>query len=218
MQFFSGNFSTFGCILILLANPAYSQTDAPDPLDPFDPKWDENLAPFERLEIVSNVLGLTSGGQALVNKATTFEGATAIFADPTGFGFTVGLSGDYLFDFDKASLKPEAKKALEEVLEMYADYGGTNVTVEGHTDSKGSNAYNQKLSVRRASTVENWFVENGIEKRLLRSRGLGETTPVAKNSINGRDNPEGRALNRRVEIKVKTTKKVNHLPIASGAE
>jgi len=137
-------------------------------------------------------------------------------SDPTGFGFTVGLSGDYLFDFDKASLKPKAQDALAGVLKLYDEYGGTEIQIEGHTDAKGADSYNQDLSVRRASSVSDWLANNGIAKTLLVSRGFGETKPVAKNSIGGKDNPEGRALNRRVEIKVTTTKKVSHLPLVKN--
>lgn len=222
MQSIPGSLSVLCFATILLTNVAYSQSNKPNPLDPFDPLWDQNVALFKNTKIIfktldlkGDFLGLNSGRKKLISNESDFEGATSISSDPTGFGFIVDLSGDYLFDFDKSLLKPEAQKALEAVLEMYIKYGGTSVTIEGHTDSKGLNDYNQKLSLRRATTVEDWFIANKIDKTLLSSLGLGETTPIAKNSINGKDNPDGRALNRRVEIKIKTTKKVTHLQIIS---
>ncbi|WP_193222061.1 OmpA family protein [Amylibacter sp. SFDW26] len=218
------------CLTAFAGNSSLAQTVSADPLASI---LYENPDPFLRQDlskVVSNYgtngsgVKLALGGisliiteNSLVSGASTIDGATNIFSDPNGFGFTVGLSGDYLFDFDKAALKPEAETALQKVMALYAEYGGENITIEGHTDSKGSDAYNQKLSVKRAQSVEKWLAKNGIETSSLTSVGLGETKPVAPNSIGGRDNPDGRALNRRVDIKVTTTKKVNHLPTISNS-
>jgi len=101
------------------------------------------------------------------------------------------------------------------VLTLYKDYQGTNIKVEGHTDAKGSDDYNLDLSKRRAESVKQWFESSGIDSSLVTTQGYGETKPVAENTKSGKDNPEGRALNRRVEIVVKTKKKVNHLPTIS---
>ncbi len=78
-----------------------------------------------------------------------------------------------------------------------------NVMIEGHTDSKGTEAYNQKLSERRARAVYNYFVDKGINRSRMQTVGYGETRPIASNTNpNGSDNPEGRAINRRAELKV----------------
>lgn len=77
------------------------------------------------------------------------------------------------------------------------------VMIEGHTDSKGTEPYNQKLSERRAQAVFNYFVDKGISSSRMQTIGYGETRPIASNTKpNGSDNPEGRALNRRVELRV----------------
>lgn len=166
-------------------------------------------------DLTNGSIALVVSKRSLVSNVTSVSGATSITGDPTGFGFTIGLSGDYLFEFDKDTLTPKAQAALESVLTLYKDYAGTNIKVVGHTDAKGSNDYNLDLSKRRASSVKEWFKTAGIDASLLTTKGYGETKPVAENTKNGKDHPEGRALNRRVEIVVKTKKKVNHLPTVS---
>ena len=165
-------------------------------------------------DIRSVALQLTK--QRLVSDAQPLRGATAIVSDPTGFGFTIGLSGDYLFDFDQFALTASAQEALRDVLALYDEYGGTLVEISGHTDSKGSDSYNQELSEKRAAAVSTWFKENGIDPDVITALGYGETQPVAENEIDGADNPNGRALNRRVDIKVVTEKRVNSLPTTEG--
>jgi len=129
-------------------------------------------------------------------------------ADVTGYGYKVSLSGDVLFEFDKATLKPEAKETLQKVVLLATKANAIEIRVEGHTDSKGSNAYNQKLSERRAEAVKSWLVAKGhIEPDIIKAVGFGETRPVADNTTaDGKDNPEGRAKNRRVDIYVKKPK------------
>ena len=74
--------------------------------------------------------------------------------------------------------------------------------IEGHTDSIGSDSYNQALSERRAQAVKAYLVSKGISATRLSTEGKGESEPIADNTKNGRDNPEGRAMNRRAELKV----------------
>ena len=161
-------------------------------------------------DIRSVALQLTK--QRLVSDAQPLRGASAIVSDPTGFGFTIGLSGDYLFEFDQFVLTPSAQEALLDVLALYDEYGGTLVEISGHTDSKGSDNYNQDLSEKRAAAVSTWFTENGVDPDMITALGYGETRPVANNEIDGADNPQGRSLNRRVDIKVVTERRVNSLP------
>jgi OOP family OmpA-OmpF porin len=106
------------------------------------------------------------------------------------------------FDFDKANIKKEFAPVLDEAAQILKDNPKVKVTVEGHTDSKGTDAYNQKLSERRAKAVKQYLVSRGVEASRLDTVGKGEKEPIADNTKNGKDNPEGRALNRRAELKV----------------
>ena len=99
------------------------------------------------------------------------------------------------FDFDKATLKPEAKAVLNEAAALLAKHDRVVVEVAGHTDSTGPEAYNQKLSERRAMAVQDYLVEQGVRASRLSAKGYGEAMPVASN-----DSKEGRAENRRVEL------------------
>jgi outer membrane protein OmpA-like peptidoglycan-associated protein len=118
----------------------------------------------------------------------------------------IELSGDILFDFDKATLRPEAAPVLERVAEVIRKYGKPMVRIEGHTDSKGNHDYNVKLSQRRADSVKDWLVKKGAIGGTLVTKGLAEAQPVAPNqNPDGSDNPEGRQKNRRVEIVVRKT-------------
>jgi outer membrane protein OmpA-like peptidoglycan-associated protein len=115
----------------------------------------------------------------------------------------IELAADVLFDFDKATIKPEAAAALHTVGEIIKDKGkGRNVRIDGHTDGKGSATYNQKLSERRAESVEQWLAQKeGLGQVKMTTQGFGMTKPVAPNTKpDGSDDPEGRQKNPRVEI------------------
>jgi OOP family OmpA-OmpF porin len=116
---------------------------------------------------------------------------------PPAKGTKLGTVGEAYFDFDKADLKTAdgARDVLAEVLRVMRDNPTLHVMVEGHTDSVGSDAYNQKLSERRANAVEAYLVRQGIDASRIDTRGYGETRPVATNST-----AAGRAQNRRAEI------------------
>ena len=116
----------------------------------------------------------------------------------------IALDADVLFDFDKASLRPEAAPALDKVVQVLNAYPKSSATIEGHTDGKGDASYNQKLSERRAQSVRAWLAGHGASLAMS-TRGWGKTKPVASNTRpDGRDDPEGRQKNRRVEIAVRT--------------
>jgi outer membrane protein OmpA-like peptidoglycan-associated protein len=115
----------------------------------------------------------------------------------------IELAADVLFDFDKATIKPEAATALHNVAEIIKDKGkGRSVRIDGHTDGKGSDAYNQKLSERRADSVKQWLGQKeGLAQAKMTTQGFGASKPVAPNAKpDGSDDPEGRQKNRRVEI------------------
>ena len=101
------------------------------------------------------------------------------------------------FDFDKATLRPESRQTLDEATEVLRQYPDIRVEVAGHTDSIGSDQYNQGLSERRAKSVFDYLVGNGIDSGRLNSRGYGESAPIADNATR-----EGRQRNRRVELVV----------------
>jgi len=116
---------------------------------------------------------------------------------------TIDLKG-VNFDYDKSTLRPDAVQILGEATEILKRYPDLKVEVAGHTDSKGTDAYNQKLSERRAKAVYDYLTSNGVDAaRLIGPVGYGESRPIAPNTNeDGSDNPEGRARNRRTELNV----------------
>ena len=114
----------------------------------------------------------------------------------------VTYAADAFFDFDKSVLKPEGKAKLDDLASKVKDINLEVIIAVGHTDSVGSDAYNQKLSVRRSEAVKAYLVSKGIEKNRVYTEGKGEKQPVADNKTK-----EGRAKNRRVEIEVVGTRK-----------
>jgi len=110
------------------------------------------------------------------------------------------VGADALFDFDKAELTPAALETLNALGPMIRKSGKHPVTVEGHTDSVGSSAYNQELSERRAQAVRDWLATQGyVDTVALSTKGYGKIRPVAPNTT-----AEGRQKNRRVEIVIDT--------------
>ena len=105
-----------------------------------------------------------------------------------------------LFDFDSAELRPESIEELERLVKFMGDVPFATALVEGHTDSKGTEEYNLKLSDRRAKAVFDYLTSRGVDPARLSSVGYGESKPIAPNEIDGKDNPEGRQLNRRVML------------------
>jgi OOP family OmpA-OmpF porin len=105
------------------------------------------------------------------------------------------------FDFDKAVLKPEGRAKLDDLVGKFQGINLEVIIAVGHTDSVGTDAYNQRLSVRRAEAVKAYLVTKGIERNRVYTEGKGEKQPVADNRTS-----EGRAKNRRVEIEVVGTR------------
>jgi outer membrane protein OmpA-like peptidoglycan-associated protein len=116
----------------------------------------------------------------------------------------INLVGDILFDFDKTDIRSQAEPTLTQLLTLLQKYPNANVLIEGHTDGKGAQPYNLKLSERRAASVKAWLVAHGFPEPNVWTRGIGAEKPIAPNGkAGGADNPEGRQKNRRVEITVK---------------
>jgi OmpA-OmpF porin, OOP family len=113
----------------------------------------------------------------------------------------VTYAADAFFDFDKAVLKGEGKAKLDDLVGKVKGINLEVIIAVGHTDSVGTDAYNQKLSVKRADAVKAYLVSKGIEKNRVYTEGKGEKQPVADNKTSA-----GRAKNRRVEIEVVGTR------------
>ena len=113
----------------------------------------------------------------------------------------VTYASDAFFDFDKSVLKPEGKAKLDDLVGKVKGINLEVIIAVGHTDATGSDAYNQKLSVRRSEAVKAYLVSKGIEKNRVYTEGKGEAQPVADNKTS-----DGRSKNRRVEIEVVGTR------------
>lgn len=116
----------------------------------------------------------------------------------------VTFAADAFFDFDKAILKPEAKVKLDDMASKLKDVNLEVIVAVGHTDSVGTDEYNQKLSIRRSEAVKAYIISRGIDAKRVFSEGKGEKQPVADNKTK-----DGRAKNRRVEIEVVGTRTIN---------
>ncbi|MDR6840811.1 OmpA family protein [Pseudoxanthomonas sacheonensis] len=190
--------------------------------DPNDPNRTRNNALIGAG--IGAVAGLLSGGNATERRQRALVGvgvgglaggAIGAYQDrqeaelrrqTAGTGIEVSRDGDVIklnlpdgvtFDFGKANLKSQFYPALDNVASTLAQYNQTIVEVSGHTDSVGSDAANQTLSVQRANSVGNYLIGKGLVRERFEIVGFGETRPVASN-----DTDSGRALNRRVEIRV----------------
>lgn len=109
------------------------------------------------------------------------------------------------YAFDDAAILPESAAELEKLINFMQDNPSLDVEIHSHTDSKGDDAYNMSLSQKRAESVVNYLVQNGVDRARLTAKGFGETQPIAQNTnADGSDNEAGRAMNRRTEFKIIT--------------
>lgn len=116
---------------------------------------------------------------------------------------TVVVMDNIYFEFNKATLLEESHAAIDnQILSMLNKYPTMVIEIGGHTDSQGKDDYNLKLSQARAESVKKYLIEKGIAAERMEAKGYGEAKPVAPNTINGKDNPEGRKKNRRTEFRV----------------
>jgi OOP family OmpA-OmpF porin len=108
-----------------------------------------------------------------------------------------------LYDYNKADLRPESKVVLNELVTIMKDNPKIKVELGAHTDSKGRDAYNYELSQKRAQACVDYIILMGIDESRIYAKGYGESRPIAPNTLpDGKDNPDGRQLNRRTEFKV----------------
>jgi outer membrane protein OmpA-like peptidoglycan-associated protein len=120
-----------------------------------------------------------------------------------GEGIVVEFNSNVLFGFDESTLSADARTSLDKLVKVLDSYSETNIEIQGHTDSKGSVAYNQALSERRARVVSGYLQGQGTSESRLIIKGYGETVPKYENSTT-----EGRTENRRVEFLISANEKM----------
>lgn len=147
--------------------------------------------------VAGGVVGYKMDQQIKELKEQTSGSGVDVTETDGGKAILVNLPDGVTFDVGSSTLKPEFRATLDKVAESLIQYPNSLIDVYGHTDSTGSDAFNQTLSETRARTVANYLVSKGVPTARVRSQGFGETMPVASN-----DTADGRAKNRRVEIKI----------------
>ncbi len=160
-----------------------------------------------RHDRTEKILGAGIGGLAGAGIGAYMDQQERKLREETaGSGIDVVRDGDNLllrmpsgitFAYDKADVQPQFQPTLNDVAQVLAEYPKTYIDVYGHTDSDGSDAYNQALSERRAQSVATYLTARGVQSARIATRGYGETQPIASNTTE-----EGKAQNRRVEIKI----------------
>jgi len=147
--------------------------------------------------IAGGAVGYQMDKQIKELKESTAGSGVDITETDNGQAILVNLPDGVTFDVDSSALKPAFRSTLDDIGSSMNQYPDSLIDVYGHTDSTGSDAYNQSLSERRASTVANYLVSRGVSAARIRSQGFGETMPIA-----GNDTEFDRQRNRRVEIKI----------------
>ncbi|HVS04104.1 MAG TPA: OmpA family protein [Thermoanaerobaculia bacterium] len=204
---------TAALLVLLAAPPGVGAAEAGDP-GPWDPATVAaaeaavaRLGPQRGLAIERSIVAIVGleGGVAAASTgivATVEQVRQAmqeLGARETELEVRVELPADVLFDFDRATIRPDAAQALAHLATLIRSHRGSSTLLEGHTDARGDEAYNQRLSQRRAAAVAAWLVEReDIAAGGLETRGWGESRPAASN-----DSDEGRQRNRRVEAVIR---------------
>jgi outer membrane protein OmpA-like peptidoglycan-associated protein len=149
--------------------------------------------------VIEGLGGAAAGGVAAAGKTLGLEGALKeLQAEVTPKEIKIDLSADVLFDFDKSDLKPAAEGKLNDLLTVVNSRPNASVAIEGHTDVRGDDAYNQALSQRRAESVRTWLTGHGVAASRLIATGVGESRPVRMGNTEA-----DHQANRRVEIRIK---------------
>ncbi len=151
--------------------------------------------------IIGAILGGAAGaiiGQQMDKQAAELEkDLEDVEIERVGEGIQITFNSGILFGFDSSDLRPEARENLRTLAESLQDYPNTELTIIGHTDSRGAEDYNQDLSLRRANSAAGHLVTQGVPRDRMTILGKGETEPVTSN-----DTDAGRQQNRRVEVAI----------------
>lgn len=147
--------------------------------------------------VAGGVVGYQMDKQIKELKEQTAGSGIDVSETDGGSAILVNLPDGVTFDVGSYTLKPEFRATLDRIAQSLQQYPNSLIDVYGHTDSTGSDAYNQTLSENRARTVANYLASRGVSPARVRSQGFGETMPVADNATDA-----GRQRNRRVEIKI----------------
>ena len=147
--------------------------------------------------VAGGVVGYKMDQQIRELKEKTAGSGVDVSEVDNGNAILVNLPDGVTFAVDSVTITPAFQATLNEIAKSMQTYPDSLIDVYGHTDSSGSDAYNQSLSERRAQSVANYLTMRGVSASRIRSQGFGESYPVASN-----DTPEGRQKNRRVEIKI----------------
>jgi outer membrane protein OmpA-like peptidoglycan-associated protein/Tol biopolymer transport system component len=162
------------------------------------------LVPGKNYNITYQAKGhlFNSENMEIPKQSNYYEINRAVSLNPIQVGSKIVLNNIF-FDFDKATLRPLSNVELKNLLMLMKSNPNMKVEISGHTDSKGSAEYNQKLSEARAQAVVASLTASGINADRMQAKGYGKSMPAAANkNADGTDNPEGRQLNRRVELKI----------------
>jgi outer membrane protein OmpA-like peptidoglycan-associated protein len=181
----------FAVLVIAAASlPAFAQRDIPQPKGTWQQPKDFQVpkGPWQEPGNIQIPKGINAVRTTTTKTAKSCERRLSVV-------------GDALFDFDRANLRADAEETLAAAVPEIKKLGGRPNRIEGHTDSMGTDAYNLKLSEARARTVRDWLAKQKLIPASTPIRGLGKSMPVAPNTTpDGKDDPEGRQKNRRVEV------------------
>lgn len=177
--------------MVLVPGAVYGQSSPDDPV-PAGAKRQTLDLNYRVINLILGQSAIAGAVQDLMMKETATE-------------IRIDIAADVLFDFDKAIVKPAAQTALTQLAGVLRDKAQGVVRIEGHTDARGSEAYNLRLSNQRAEAVKAWLMgPGGLKGLTFETRGLGATQPVAPNTkADGSDDPDGRQKNRRVGVVVR---------------
>jgi len=172
------------------------------------------LAPDEEFSIIASksgyftqsitysTVGKTPDPATLIQDVTNVTLDTTIVLEQLILDKAIVLE-DIYYDFDRAEIRPDAAEKLNALVKILKDNPNIRIELSSHTDSRGTEAYNEELSQRRAESAVEYIISQGIARDRLVARGYGESRPIAPNeNPDGTDNPDGRQMNRRTEFKV----------------
>ena len=152
---------------------------------------------------VGGVTGAVIGNQMDKQAEELKNSVPDASVERVGEGIVVELSDKVLFDFGKSDLTDASKRSLDKIVQVFEKYPDTNIEIQGHTDDKGSEEFNQGLSVRRAVTVTDYLNGKGVANSRLNVKGFGELAPKYDNTTE-----DGRSQNRRVEFLITANEKM----------